>query len=134
MTKFVKTASGSSLNIAILWKSAGVLVTQIGTIQKMQTTTTAENGRIKTMISREKAINLLHILPVTVFEADYDKPFRDAIFMAIEALSHERPKGRWVVENEESIRCPECCYNRARIEYPMNFCPECGCDMRGGEE
>lgn len=93
------------------------------------------NQRMIIMISREEAINLLHILPVTVFEADYDKPFRDAIFMAIEALSQpERPKGRWVVENEDSIRCPECCYNRARIKYPLNFCPECGCDMRGEEE
>lgn len=85
-------------------------------------------------MTRREAIELLQILPITVFNADYDKSYRDAISMAIEALSNERPKGRWVVENEDSIRCPECCYNRAKIKHPLNFCPECGCDMRGEEE
>ena len=64
-----------------------------------------------------------------------DEVAERALEYALEALSQpERPKGRWVVENEDSIRCPECCYNRARIKHPLNFCPECGCDMRGEEE
>lgn len=64
-----------------------------------------------------------------------DEVAERALEYAIEALSQpERPKGRWIIENEDSIRCPECCYNRARIKYPLNFCPECGCDMRGEEE
>lgn len=38
--------------------------------------------------------------------------------------------GRWVVENEESIRCSECCFNRASIKMPLDYCPNCGADMR----
>ena len=39
--------------------------------------------------------------------------------------------GRWVVENEESIRCPNCCFNRASIKMPLNYCPYCGAKMDG---
>lgn len=49
----------------------------------------------------------------------------------------EHPKlkhGRWVVENEESIRCPNCCFNRASIKMPLNYCPNCGAKMVGGDE
>ena len=42
--------------------------------------------------------------------------------------------GRWVVENEESIRCPNCCFNRASIKMPLNYCPNCGAKMDGGNE
>lgn len=38
--------------------------------------------------------------------------------------------GRWIVEHEESIRCSECCFNRANIKIPMDYCPNCGADMR----
>ena len=37
--------------------------------------------------------------------------------------------GRWIVENEESIRCSECCFNRATIKMPLNYCPMCGAKM-----
>ena len=40
-----------------------------------------------------------------------------------------RPNGRWMVENEDSIRCSECCFNRATIKMPMDYCPLCGADM-----
>lgn len=99
------------------------------------------------MISREEAVgilsnqaqnaaNILAVIPKSAEEkAQALMNEIEALDMAIEALSQpERPKGRWVVENEDSIRCPECCYNRARIKHPLNFCPECGCDMRGEEE
>jgi rubrerythrin len=39
--------------------------------------------------------------------------------------------GRWIVENEESIRCSECCFNRATIKMPMDYCPNCGAKMDG---
>ena len=39
--------------------------------------------------------------------------------------------GRWVVENEESIRCSECCFNRASIKIPLDYCPNCGARMDG---
>ena len=37
--------------------------------------------------------------------------------------------GRWIVENETSIRCSECCFNRASIKMPMDYCPNCGAKM-----
>lgn len=40
-----------------------------------------------------------------------------------------RAKGRWVVENEASIRCSECCFNRVSIKMPMDYCPICGAHM-----
>ena len=42
--------------------------------------------------------------------------------------------GRWIIEHEESIRCSECCFNRAHIKIPMDYCPKCGADMRSDEE
>ena len=39
--------------------------------------------------------------------------------------------GRWVVENEASIRCSECCFNRASIKIPLDYCPNCGAKMDG---
>ena len=39
--------------------------------------------------------------------------------------------GRWIVENKESIRCSECCFNRATIKMPMDYCPNCGAKMDG---
>ena len=39
--------------------------------------------------------------------------------------------GRWIVENEESIRCSGCCFNRATIKMPMDYCPNCGAKMDG---
>ena len=39
--------------------------------------------------------------------------------------------GRWIVENEESIRCSECCFNRASIKIPLDYCPNCCAKMDG---
>lgn len=37
--------------------------------------------------------------------------------------------GYWIVESESSIRCSECCFNRAAIKVPMDYCPHCGATM-----
>ena len=37
--------------------------------------------------------------------------------------------GRWIVGHAESIRCSECCFNRASIKIPMDYCPNCGTRM-----
>lgn len=37
--------------------------------------------------------------------------------------------GRWVVEHEGSVRCSECCFNRASIKIPLDYCPNCGAKM-----
>ena len=41
--------------------------------------------------------------------------------------------GRWIVESDESIRCSVCCFNRAHIKMPMDYCPNCGAYMRDGD-
>ena len=80
-------------------------------------------------MTREEAINLLHILLVTVFEKDYDEPFRDAIFMAIEALQ-ERPNGRW--DKGECTNCGH--YVGSLMTDYYDYCPRCGNDNRGEGE
>ena len=37
--------------------------------------------------------------------------------------------GEWIVENEFSIRCSVCCFNRAEIKMPLDYCPSCGANM-----
>lgn len=41
--------------------------------------------------------------------------------------------GEWIVEHKESIRCSECCFNRAQIKIPLDYCPNCGAKMDGKE-
>lgn len=36
---------------------------------------------------------------------------------------------KWHVENESSIRCTNCCFNRVSIKMPLNYCPMCGAKM-----
>ena len=63
--------------------------------------------------------------------------FKCEVFIAIEALQ-ERPKGRWIGEvihteigEEHAMQeCSVC----GKVRIVDNFCPNCGADMRGGEE
>lgn len=98
------------------------------------------------MISREEAIESLE----RVRELSGLKGCREniAINMAIEALSHERPKGRWVgIQSEKFIGYDEwgepmyrlCSYYTCRkcgrkTVVKTNFCPKCGAEMVRGEE
>lgn len=70
------------------------------------------------------------------------KTIDEAFSMAIEALK-DRPKGEWeqvpykrlgheeVVIDGTSWRCSNCGDARKRNEPDMDFCPNCGADMRG---
>jgi hypothetical protein len=42
----------------------------------------------------------------------------------------ERPKGKWIVEHDW-VHCFPCGHEQ---NYPSNFCPNCGADMRKGDE
>lgn len=84
-------------------------------------------------MSREKAIERLEALLRFIFDAEW----RQALIMAIEALSNERPKGRWKTQYRSGAKVTNgfvssCCdmYN----ERKSNYCPNCGADMRGEEE
>lgn len=45
----------------------------------------------------------------------------DDLFNAPTVDAVEVVHGRWVVENETSIRCSECCFNRASIKMPLDY-------------
>ena len=51
-----------------------------------------------------------------------------------EAGYRKQSEGEWIVESEHSIRCSECCFNRAAIKMPLDYCPNCGAMMKGGTE
>ena len=63
-------------------------------------------------------------------------PYLDeAVAMAIEALSRERPKGRWNPISADRVRCTNCDAIRdITTQLFWDFCPNCGADMRGEEE
>lgn len=166
MTKYARTANiGNQTDhrcgkwtTIIAQNGENAPVIQSGWMQGVMTT--AENGRIKMMISREKAIRILD--PATSVEALAEieyyagfsdsmaviKAMHDARRMGAEALRNERPKGRWVgIQSEKFIGYDEwgepmyrlCSYYTCRkcgrkTVVKTNFCPNCGADMRDGEE
>ena len=74
---------------------------------------------------KEKLIELIK-------NADCGCTTYQALVIAYELISNGvtvRANGRWVVENEASIRCSECCFNRVSIKMPMDYCPICGAHM-----
>ncbi len=60
----------------------------------------------------------------------------NALDMAIEALSTEKPKGRWIRNSNDYLECSECGFVRRHImiNVELKHCPECTADMRGEEE
>ena len=90
------------------------------------------------MISKEETIKRLEEARFTVQPYLY---MNEAFDVAIEALSTERPKGRWertkfagehICSNCENITYFEHVLKGGYKEY--TFCPNCGADMRDGEE
>lgn len=61
---------------------------------------------------------------------------REALDLAIEALQQERPKGEWEHHMDRNgilwERCSECGDSTLVCDREnINFCPNCGADMRG---
>ena len=86
-------------------------------------------------MTKETAIALLNNL--RAFAEDDDEP---AIDMAIEALSERT--GEWIFRTDIPIGggresagyvCSNCRKDYFRVD-GMNFCPNCGVDMRGGRK
>lgn len=80
------------------------------------------------MISREEAIKHLHHISGFIFDVEW----KESIDMAIESLSNERPKGRWIKDRHG----PYCsnCKRYTPLIIPEDFCGHCGSDNRGEEE
>ena len=69
--------------------------------------------------------SIAHFAFQSIIECLKQEPSVDAV---------EVVHGHWIAEHEESIRCSECCFNRANIKIPMDYCPNCGAKMDGGVE
>lgn len=86
------------------------------------------------MISREEAIEYF---VYCLIELKMDREaIREAYEMAIEALSHERPKGQWNPISADRVRCTNCDAIRdITTQLFWDSCPNCGADMRiSGEQ
>ena len=100
-------------------------------------------------MTREEAIRILdpETSMETLAEIEYyagfsgreavKKAMHDARVMGAEALRSERPKGRWSKPykiNGFDIMgrdCSVCSHTCGEVK--LNFCPNCGADMRDGE-
>lgn len=90
-------------------------------------------------IERKELLRIEKLLDTSVLRASktasniYDQMIYDIEnFPSVYAIPVRH--GRWNVENEYSIRCSECCFNRASIKMPLDYCPNCGAKMDGGED
>lgn len=68
-----------------------------------------------------------------VFVNDAERWFISLLKKAPEANVKEIKSSQWIIESEQSIRCPECCFNRASIKMPLDYCPMCGTYMGGNK-
>lgn len=103
-------------------------------------------------MDRKEAINILAYnainatgtlgaLPPTARETKYLNEQIKALNMAMEALQEpERKKGQWEdFDYDNSYRCTSCgeiwtLNDGTPEENNMNYCPNCGADMRGEKE
>lgn len=106
-------------------------------------------------MTREERENALHCLKAMIEEevceecklygtTGTDHCESDCVRVAIEALKKEPRKGQWCPQNDDYFdwyECSECGYgSEGEMQYSSefdvrtNFCPNCGADMREGEE
>ena len=83
--------------------------------------------------TREEAIEILEEvkeLDDSIYQ--YNGKYLEALKMAIKALEQEPKMGEWIYHFDESGGWCEC--DRCHTDYrggAVNFCPNCGADMRG---
>lgn len=91
-----------------------------------------------TNMSNEQAVQLLTSMKDMMYD-QYGCPISDAVFAldkAIGALSVDRPQGKWIIEIDANGntygRCSIC--DMKQYAGQLNFCPDCGADMRGVDD
>ena len=86
-------------------------------------------------ISRQAAIDAFDGVKVDE-QTEYDIGYNDGIDFAVSKLSvlptaqPERPKGKWIATEYDTIKCGECGIVYSSALYPRKYCPNCGADMR----
>ena len=113
------------------------------------------------LISRQAAIDALHMLLMYRMGTDSNKKRLDDWINGVPSVQPERKKGNWVWKNkkkfcpidcwfpptgfedtwnekegswiEKELYCSECNFENWE-HYKLNFCPNCGADMRGEQD
>ena len=88
-------------------------------------------------MTKELAIKILSTRDRYGCLCGWTSGYTEALDMAIEALK-ERPKGKWtkISNTVPCMNCPICGSTFTLIlgGDKMNYCPNCGADMRGDTE
>ena len=87
-------------------------------------------------MTNKEAIEALKLMAAQV-EWEYPLEWQEAIDKAVEAL--KRARGRWINKGKETgalgiaymVKECSCCGFRHSLVIPMDYCPNCGADMRG---
>lgn len=95
--------------------------------QKTKTISNNDIARFPTAdaVSREEYDKMKEIAK------SWQDEFRNASEIA-NKLSADRPHGEWISNHDDSWNCSECGL-RVFIYAKGNYCPNCGCDMRGDD-
>lgn len=82
-------------------------------------------------MTREEAREALSVLKI--YDAQW---LREAVDMAIEALSADAVKGEWILvkgsDGKDYHKCSKC-FHTQDITGVKNYCAVCGAIMKGGE-
>lgn len=88
-------------------------------------------------MTRKEAINVLKCMKHALKERDF-RSEHEALNMAIESLSADRPTGEWIFNPKDAIELmftlPKCSKCGCESADCGNFCSNCGAIMKGGAE
>lgn len=85
-------------------------------------------------ISREAVADAINGIECTRHTTWYE--FYQKVMTAVEKLQPAEPnRGKWIYQNG-MIKCDQCLRAIRRIDHDglLNFCPNCGADMRGEQD